>query len=131
MKADKTYVYMGAIYLPGAEMPEGWTPPKQSKQDTGVTMYGPEGILTELPGIPLPANIKKDGESVPEGAPVHMGAETGAGVVAPSSDPGKVPAGEGEGVHAGSDAGGGKAQESTTESGTAAATAAPKPGKTK
>lgn len=87
MKADKTYVFKGAIYLPGAEMPEGWTPPVAPKQDTGITMYGPEGVLTSLPGIPLPPNVTAPGEPVVAAgeAPVHMSVNPPAEVKAPEA----------------------------------------------
>jgi len=66
MKADKTYVFGGAIYLPGAEMPEGWEPPKQPKQSAGVTMFGPGGLVTELPGLPLPPGVSGPAKSPEE-----------------------------------------------------------------
>lgn len=70
MKADKDYVYMGAIYLKGAEMPEGWEKPPAPKVDPGVTMFGPHGQLFDLPGVPLPAGV-----SLPEQSPEDMAFE--------------------------------------------------------
>jgi hypothetical protein len=57
MKADKCYVYRGAIYLKGAEMPAGWTPPKNKNKSPGVLMIGPEGRVETLPAPALPENV--------------------------------------------------------------------------
>lgn len=59
MKADRTWIFEGKYYLPGAEMPEGWTPPVIKNKNPGVFIYGPDGLMENTPEPALPPGISK------------------------------------------------------------------------